>query len=64
MRRSIAGVCAASLLLLGPSVGHAADIVFKKAAPADRGSATLRLSGPIKPGDAEAMKRTLVRLAA
>ena len=43
MRRSIAGVCAAALFLLGPSGGHAADIVFKKADPADRGSATLRL---------------------
>ncbi len=64
MRRSIAGVCAATLLLLSPSGGHAADIVFKKADPADRGSATLRLSGPIKPGDAEAMKRILVRIAA
>ena len=63
MRRSIAGVCAATLLLLGPSVGHAADIVVKKADPADRGFATLRLSGPIKPGDAEAMKRMLTRLA-
>lgn len=64
MRRSIAGICAATLLLLGPSGGQAADIVFKKTDPDDRGSATLRLSGPIKPGDAEAMKRILARLAA
>ena len=36
MKRSIAGVCAATLLLLGSSGVHAADIVFKKADPADR----------------------------
>ena len=63
MRRSIAGVCAATLLLLGPTGSHAADIAFKKADPADRGSATLRLSGPLKQGDAEAMKRILARLS-
>ena len=59
MRWSVAFVCATILLLSAGSAGYAADIVVTKAS-----GPTLRLSGPLTRGDAEAMKRILSALPA
>jgi hypothetical protein len=59
MRWSITYVCATILLLTAGSAGHAADIVVTKAS-----GPTLRLSGPLKRGDAETAKRILSALPA
>ena len=59
MRWSVAFVCVTILLLSAGSAGYAADIVVTKAS-----GPTLRLSGPLTRGDAEAMKRILSALPA